>query len=202
MNFDDFTPVSLSQNRSEIASVNPSEEDFGVEVVFSADDVSNSINATMYMFRNASSILQLSGVDPKGVLIDGGATINATPCEHLCFDVSPCTVTIAGVGGIAFTCTKRGKLAFQSADRSTPIIFREVHISSRFPTTFISESSMVREACTIVKDASGGSVTSATEGLLFRMEEKDGLYYAVGKLFAPSQDILVVPNPTAPRAPP
>ena len=137
------------------------------------------------------SVMTLKGVNSSRVLVDGGATIHATAHEHLCFDVSPCSVVIAGVGGVAFTCLKKGSLIFKSADRIAPIILTDVHIAPEFPTTFINESVMVRKGCSVLKTADGGAVTSNATGLLFRLEEIDGLYYAVGELGLLPRSVMV-----------
>jgi hypothetical protein len=138
--------------------------------------------AVVLMFHPSQAILSLTGIDSDRVLVDGGATIHATPKEHLCFDISPCSVSIAGVSGVAFKCLKKGKLAFLPESGSTSIVLTDVHIAAEFPTTFISESAMVKKGCSILKNSSGGAVTSSTGALIFNLEEKEGLYYALGKL--------------------
>ena len=141
--------------------------------------------AVVLMLHTTSTVLNIAGVDPARVLVDGGATIHATSSEHLCFDITPCSVSIAGVGGVAFSCRKRGKLIFQPADRVAAIILTDVHIAPEFPTTFISESALVRKGCSVLKNSSGGQVSSDATGLMFKLEENDGLYYAVGSLCLP-----------------
>lgn len=156
--------------------------------------------AVVLMLQESHTILHLAGVDSSRVLVDGGATIHATPDEHLCFDVGACSVSIAGVGGLAFVCHKRGKMVFQPAHRVVPIVLSNVHISSEFPTTFVSESVLVRKGCSIFKNSAGGAVRCPS-GLLFKLEEKDGLYYAVGVLSQPPQNSLLLTRSVLPNAP-
>jgi hypothetical protein len=60
---------------------------------------------------HTKSFVHMLRVQPKHVLtvltsgsvvVDSGATIHATMDESFCFDVTACSVTIAGVGGTAF----------------------------------------------------------------------------------------------------
>jgi transposase InsO family protein len=157
--------------------------------------------AVVLMFHPSQAILSLTGIDSDRVLVDGGATIHATPKEHLCFDISPCSVSIAGVSGVAFKCLKKGKLAFLPESGSTSIVLTDVHIAAEFPTTFISESAMVKKGCSILKNSSGGAVTSSTGALIFNLEEKEGLYYALGKLTSPPKSTLVMKNTGLPSVP-
>jgi hypothetical protein len=99
---------------------------------------SDDTQASLFMLRTSHSVLAIAGVDADRVLVDGGATIHATSREDLCLDISPCSVSVAGVSGVAFKCLKKGKLAFHSESSSSPIILTDVHISKEFPTTFIS----------------------------------------------------------------
>jgi hypothetical protein len=157
--------------------------------------------AVVLMFHPSQAILSLTGVDSDRVLVDGGATIHATPKENLCFDISPCSVSIAGVSGVAFKCLKKGKLAFLPESGSASIVLTDVHIAAEFPTTFISESAMVKKGCSILKNSSGGAVTSSTGALIFNLEEREGLYYALGKLTSPPKSTLVMKNAGLPSVP-
>jgi len=97
----------------------------------------------LLMIKDSHAVLNLAGVDASRVLVDGGATIHATSSEEYCFEVHPCSVSIAGVGGVAFNCRKKGKLLFQPTGRTNPITLLDVHIAQEFPATFISESALV-----------------------------------------------------------
>ena len=66
-----------------------------------------------------------------------------------------------------------------------------MHIAAEFPATFLSESLLVRKGCTITKSAAGGAVVSAELGHLCNLEERDGLFYAVGHLVRPPERVLV-----------
>ena len=138
--------------------------------------------------NTAEVVLGIAGGDSGRVLVDSGASIHATPRRELCFDVVPCSVSIAGVGGVAFRCVERGSLVFQPSNDGRagllPVVLVDVHISPEFPTTFISESKLVRKGASVLKNPSGGQVTNDS-GLMFRLREEDGLYYAVGSLCAP-----------------
>jgi transposase InsO family protein len=159
------------------------------------------VSTPLLMIKDSQAVLNIAGVDASRVLVDGGATIHATSSIEHCFDVHPCSVSIAGVGGLAFNCRKKGKLLFQPTGRTTPITLLDVHIAQEFPATFISESSLVRKGCSILKNASGGTVTNDKTGLLFQLEEKDGLYYAVGHLVMPPANLLVLSGPAPPAVP-
>jgi len=148
------------------------------------------------MIQDSRVVLNLAGVDSSRVLVDGGATIHATSRENYCFDINPCSVSIAGVGGVAFDCRKMGKLLFQPTCKRTPITLLDVHIAPEFPATFISESALVRRGCSILKNASGGSVTKDNGDLLFKLEEKEGLYYAIGQLCMPTECLNVISGPS------
>ena len=121
--------------------------------------------------------------------------------ETFCFDVTACSVTIAGVGGTAFVCRRRGSLLFQPTARSSPITLTGVHIAPEFPATFISESALVRKGCTITKCSTGGTVVSDTAGLLFKLEERDGLYYAAGEIIRPPANVLLQVEDALPDVP-
>ena len=72
---------------------------------------------TSAVFMNtAEVVLGIAGGDSGRVLVDSGASIHATPRRELCFDVVPCSVSIAGVGGVAFRCVERGSLVFQPSN--------------------------------------------------------------------------------------
>ena len=146
-------------------------------------------HATVFMNTGLSqSVLAVAGVDRDRVLVDSGASIHATPRRELCFDVTSCSVSIAGVGGVAFRCVERGSLVFQPCNQDLsvlpPVILTDVHISSEFPTTFISESKLVRTGASVLKDPSGGQVTRGAK-IIFRLCEEGGLYYAIGSLCSP-----------------
>ena len=151
------------------------------------------------------AVLTVAGVSHDRVLVDSGASIHATPRRELCFDVSSCSVSIAGVGGVAFRCMERGSLIFQpyAQDLSVlpPVILTDVHISSEFPATFISESKLVRTGASVLKDPSGGQVTRGAK-IIFRLCEEGGLYYAIGSLCSPpaadtpdADDLPITPFP-------
>ena len=147
-----------------------------------------ALPTTAVFMNTAEVVLGIAGVDSDRVLVDSGASIHATSRRELCFDVVSCSVSIAGVGGVAFRCVERGSLIFQPSDDGRaglpPLVLTDVHISPEFPTTFISESKLVRKGASVLKNPSGGQVTN-DDGLMFRLREYDGLYYAVGSLCAP-----------------
>ena len=157
------------------------------------DDVSAPelvvVQPCLMLSGNTQHVLGVLASD--AIIMDGGATIFATPDDSYCFEIVPCAVTIAGVGGVAFTCRRKGSLLFQSASRKLPITLTNVHIAAEFPATFLSESLLVRKGCTITKSAAGGTVVSAELGHLCNLEERDGLFYAVGHLVRPPERVLV-----------
>ena len=146
------------------------------------------LSTTAVFMNTVEVVLGITGVNSNRVLVDSGASIHATPRKDLCFDIVPCSVSIAGVGGVAFRCVERGSLVFQPNGDGravlAPVVLEDVHISLEFPTTFISESKLVRKGSSVLKSPSGGQVTN-DDGLMFRLCEEDGLYYADGSLVAP-----------------
>ena len=88
-------------------------------------------------------------------------------------------------------CRRKGSLLFQSASRKLPITLNNVHIAPEFPATFLSESLLVRKGCTITKGPAGGTVVSAELGHLCNLQERDGLFYAVGRILRPPEKVLV-----------
>ena len=146
------------------------------------------LSTTAVFMNTVEVVLGITGVNSNRVLVDSGASIHATPRKDLCFDIVPCSVSIAGVGGVAFRCVERGSLVFQPNGDGravlAPVVLEDVHISLEFPTTFISESKLVRKGSSVLKNPSGGQVTN-DDGLMFRLREEDGLYYADGSLVAP-----------------
>jgi hypothetical protein len=156
------------------------------------DDFIQSLRGVFMMSAHPVVQRVFSVLDLDSIVMDGGATICATPNDSFCCDVTDCNVTIAGVGGVAFTCRRRGSMWFQSASRTSPIKFTNVHIAPEFPATFLSESVLVRKGCIITKCSTGGTVVSAELGHLCDLEERNGLFFAVGHLIrAPDAALLL-----------
>ena len=117
------------------------------------------------------------------IILDGGATIHATPMEDLCFDTIAWREIVAGVGG-SFVCTVMGSLILQTAV-GRKVLFKNVHISDKFPVTFLSESKLLEKGCHIMKSGFGGTVKTASGSVLFEVQARKGLFYADGKLVPP-----------------
>ena len=164
---------------------------------FSAEHLSKLDRAILCVFSAApttenASIAVLRGLQCSEVVVDGGATIHGSPLRTFCFDFEPCSMNVAGLTGNSFVCLEKAKVRFLPSEGGKAVTFTNVHISEKFPATFISESVLAKAGCCIIKKNRMGMVYAENGTLLFKLTLRNGLYLAEGEFVQSKANLKTV----------
>ena len=156
-----------------------------------------SINMLLSMQGELARADAVPSEPPAPVLavLDGGATVHATNDPTLCHDIRACDELISGVGG-SVRCTSIGSLVLR-----TPVgrlvHFKDVRLSTTFPTTFISEVRVLVKGCKVRKQGDIATVLDAGGALLFTASLAGGLFKVDGEFLPVTRAANMSKSPPA-----